>query len=301
MTQAAKTETAMARDGKNKRLGRGLAALIGEDVGEDTALKQAREFRRVPIEFLHANPNNPRKNFSSEELDELAASIARKGLLQPILVRPAGTEDNRFEIVAGERRWRAAQKAAQHDVPVVIRDLNDAEALEIAIVENVQRTDLNPIEEAEGYTRLIEGFDYSQKQLAKAIGKSRSHIANTMRLLKLDDELKAYLRDGQLTAGHARALLASDQPDALAENIIKNNLTVRDAERLSAPAGGKGRKTGRKKSKDADTLSLEKNLSDNLGLKVEINDRRGKGGELKIVYRTLEQLDDICTRLLGMR
>lgn len=290
----------MANTKNTKRLGRGLAALIGDDTSEDASVESARSFRRVPIEFLKPNPNNPRKNFNTEDLEDLSNSIRQKGLLQPIVVRPVKDTGDDYEIVAGERRWRAAQQAALHDVPILIRELTDAEALEIAIVENVQRSDLNPIEEAEGYSKLLDQFNYSQKQLAKMVGKSRSHIANTLRLTKLPEKVRGYLVDGQLTAGHARTLVSSDQPEALAEQIIRAGMTVRDAERITQKKPKTAKTANGREPKDADTIALERNLSQTLGLAVDISDRKGVG-ELRIRYRSLEQLDEICTRLLRLK
>ena len=216
---------------ERSRLGRGLAALIG-DVGDETAvLDRARGGqRRVPIEFVRANPRNPRRHFNDEELAELAASIGEKGILQPILVRGVSNKANMFEIVAGERRWRAAQKAGLREVPVLIMEIGDREALEIAIVENVQRADLNPLEESAGYESLMDEFKYSQADLARVVGKSRSHVANTLRLQKLPGSVKRYLADGRLTAGHARALLAHEDPEGLAKMIVEHGLSVREAE-----------------------------------------------------------------------
>jgi ParB family chromosome partitioning protein len=287
-----------------RRLGRGLAALIGDEVTEDAAVETARAYRKVPIEFLRANPNNPRKTFNDEELVELANSIKSKGLLQPIVVRTIEGDNNRFEIVAGERRWRAAQQAALHDVPILVHELNDAEALEVAIIENVQRADLNPIEEADGYQRLIDHFNYTQQQLADVVSKSRSHIANTLRLVKLPEQVQTYLRDGKLTAGHARTLVASDAPIVLANEIINSGLSVRDAERITQkPSTPKADRPAKSHAvpKDPDTIALECNLSQTLGLSVEIVDRGKTGGQLRINYRTLEQLDDVCARLLRIR
>jgi ParB family chromosome partitioning protein len=293
----------MAMAEERSRLGRGLAALIG-DVGEESAaIDRARGQKRVPIEYIRANPKNPRKQFDSEELDNLSASIREKGILQPILVRPVSGKKDTYEIVAGERRWRAAQRAGVHDVPITLLEINDKEALEIAIVENVQRSDLNPLEEAAGYENLIEQFRYSQNDLAKVVGKSRSHIANTMRLLKLPNSVKKYLSEGKLTAGHARALLAHDDPEKLAKAIVDGGgINVRDLEALTpnerksskAKSGGKI-----KPAKSADVRSLEKKLVDQLGMAVAINNR-GSKGEMKIKYKSLEQLDALC-RKLGVR
>ncbi len=292
----------MAKEQTKKRLGRGLAALIGDDLAEDNAVETARTYRQVPIEFIEANDRNPRKSFSSDEIDELANSVREKGVLQPIVVRPSPVHEGRFEIVAGERRWRAAQRASLHEVPVLVKDLDDGEALEIAIVENVQRSDLNPIEEAEGYRELISHYDYTQEQLAKVIGKSRSHIANTMRLTNLPDTVIDHLRKGSLTAGHARALLANGvSAEALAERIVGEGLSVRETERLAGAAKPNGKKrASASKEKDADTLALEKSLTDTLGLAVTVEHKGDKGGEIRIRYSTLEQLDDICRRLSNL-
>ncbi|MGL4285391.1 MAG: ParB/RepB/Spo0J family partition protein [Phreatobacter sp.] len=290
----------MAEEAARSRLGRGLAALIG-DVGEETAaIDRVRATRKVPIEFIRANPRNPRRMFKDEELQELADSIRERGIIQPIVVRSvAGTADA-FEIVAGERRWRASQLAGLHEVPIHLVEVGDREALELAIIENVQRADLNPLEEALGYNELIEQFGYSQTDMAKVIGKSRSHVANTLRLLKLSDSVQNYLRDGQLTAGHARALLAHDDPERMAADIVERGLNVRQVEALAQEQAeqrsGRLPKQRERVEKDTDTKALEKALSDALGMIVTV-DHRGSGGELKIRYKSLEQLDDICRRL----
>jgi ParB family chromosome partitioning protein len=292
----------MAEEAPRSRLGRGLAALIGDAGDESGAIDRARGQRRVPIEFLRPNPRNPRRHFNDMELDELSTSIRAKGILQPILVRAVSGAADAYEIIAGERRWRAAQRAGLHDVPVLLLEIGDKEALEIAIIENVQRADLNPLEEAMGYDSLIEQFSYAQADLAKIVGKSRSHIANTLRLMKLPDSVKRYLAEGKLTAGHARALLASDNPEALARQIIEKGLNVRDVEALAgaqAEARGKTAKRRPRGAKSADVRALEKKLSEILGLQVEIN-HRASGGDLRIRYRTLEQLDAVC-RKLGVR
>jgi ParB family chromosome partitioning protein len=284
------------------RLGRGLAALIG-DVGDETAaIERARGQRRVPIEFLHPNPRNPRKHYAEEELEELASSIREKGILQPILVRTQAGAADAYEIVAGERRWRAAQRAGLHDVPIQLMEISDREALEIAIVENVQRTDLNPLEEAGGYEALTKQFDYGPADIARVVGKSRSHVANTLRLLNLPKSVQRYLLDGKLTAGHARALLAHDDPEAMARAIIEKSLNVREVEALAqerAATRGRPPRQRPRRAKDADTAALEKQLSDVLGLVVQIS-HRGSGGELRIRYKSLEQLDALCRRL-GVR
>jgi ParB family chromosome partitioning protein len=292
-------ETPMADDAARSRLGRGLAALIG-DVGAEsqTAPDRARNQRKVPIEFLHANPRNPRKTFPETELDEFAASIGKRGIIQPIVVRPRGAEH--FEIIAGERRWRAAQRAGLHDVPVVVVEVSDAEALELAIIENVQRSDLNAIEEAAGYQALMNEYNHSQDDVATIVGKSRSHIANMLRLLKLSDAIKAHVIAGTLSAGHARALVGQPNADQLAEDIIKRGLNVRQVEDM-ARRDGKAqarfvRRTGEMR-KDTDTEALEKRLSDTLGLRITIEHRPTGGGTLVVSYRSLEQLDDVVRRL----
>ncbi|NVK33568.1 MAG: ParB/RepB/Spo0J family partition protein [Rhodobacteraceae bacterium] len=299
----------MAEDSnKNKRLGRGLAALIGDSAIQEPATTERaaiqRDSRKVPIEHLVPNPRNPRKTFAEKDLADLSESLKAKGIVQPILVRPSASNPNRFEIIAGERRWRAAQRAGLHEAPVVIRDVTDQEALELAIIENVQRADLNPIEEAMGYGQLTAEFSYSQGELAKVIGKSRSHVANTMRLLKLPNSVKDYLSEGLLTAGHARALITIEDPAAFADFIVEKNLTVRETEKLAQDpealerllSGAKPETV--KKEKDADTKALEKRLSDFLGLKVSVGHKPGKeSGDLKIKYTSLEQLDEICRKL----
>ena len=282
-----------------RRLGRGLAALIGEEPKEEAVAEAGpKSLRLVPIEFLHANPNNPRKTFKEEELEDLTRSIREKGLLQPIVVRTKG-EATRFEIVAGERRWRAAQRAGVHEVPVIVRELSDGEALEVALIENIQRADLNALEEARGYQQLMDQFAYTQQQLADALGKSRSHIANTLRLQSLPAEIKSYIEEGRLTAGHARSLIAAENPAKLAQEIIALGLSVRDAEKLSRTNGGQpaGRSGGPASRADPSTRALEQALSDATGLKVEIDDKGKQGGRVVIHYKTLEQLDEVCLRL----
>jgi len=288
----------MPDDGRS-RLGRGLAALIG-DVGEETKTgERPRGQRRVPIEFLKPNPRNPRRNFSESELDELAASVRERGVIQPIVVRPVRGAADAFEIIAGERRWRAAQRAGLRDVPIVALDVSDGEALELAIIENVQRTDLNAIEEAEGYQRLASEFDHNQEEIAKIVGKSRSHVANTMRLLKLSDPVKAYIHSGKLTAGHARMLVGQPNAEEFAEDIVARGLNVRQVEALARKSGAeqaKELKPKRRTGKDANTVALEKRVSDALGLQVSV-DHRGGWGVLHIHYSNLEQLDEVLKRL----
>jgi ParB family chromosome partitioning protein len=282
---------------QKRRLGRGLAALIGDDTTEEAVVQDVRSLRHVPIEFLHPNPNNPRKHFADGDLEELTKSIREKGLLQPLVVRQRGNGE--YEIVAGERRWRAAQRAGIHEVPVLIRDLSDGEALEIALIENIQRADLNALEEARAYQQLTDQFNYTQQQLADSVGKSRSHIANTIRLLTLPESVRRHIENGALTAGHARALVATDSPQQLAEKIIQLGMTVREAEGLSrSEAEAKGRPVAIKAQKDADTLALERQVSEALGLKVEIANKGRNGGALTVRYTTLEQLDDVCNRLV---
>ena len=284
-----------------RRLGRGLAALIGEEIHDEVPTSQpigpageALGLRAVPIAFIQPSPNNPRKIFGEEELADLARSLREKGLLQPLVVRPIAADQ--YELVAGERRWRAAQRAGLHEVPVLIRDLTDGEALEIALIENIQRADLNPLEEARAYGQLMEQFSYTQQQLAESLGKSRSHIANTLRLLNLPDEVRRQIEEGRLTAGHARALVATDSPADLAQQIIALGLSVREAEQLSRED-----KTKKKEptAKDANVAMLERQLSEATGLKIEISDRGLKGGTLTISYKNTDQLDVVCRKLGG--
>ena len=290
----------MAEETHRSRLGRGLASLIG-DVGADNepAHQQARGQRRVPIEFLKANPRNPRRMFSDTELGELASSIRERGIIQPIVVRTVRGATDSFEIIAGERRWRAAQRAGLHDVPIIVHETSDAEALELAIIENVQRADLNPLEEAMGYQALADEYKYTQDDIARTVGKSRSHVANTLRLLKLPEAVKAYINAGKLTAGHARALVGLPDPEPIAREIVERGLNVRDVESLAqqrASSAGKPKKQRQRAAKDVDTLAVEKRLSDALGLTVTI-ETRGEGGVVQIKYRELDQLDDVIRRL----
>ena len=280
-----------------KRLGRGLAALIGDDVTEESVVEAARGLKMVAVADLSPNPHNPRRSFNEAELEELARSISERGVLQPIVARPAG-EPGRYEIVAGERRWRAAQKAGVHEIPVVVRDLSESEALEVALIENIQRSDLNALEEALGYSQLMEQFGYTQQQLADTLGKSRSHIANTLRLLNLPDDVKEMIRNGEISAGHARTLIATDDPSTLAKKIAKLGLSVREAEKLSRERSkASGTKKKAQKEKNADVRALEQELEAALGLTVEITDKGRAGGRLTITYRTLAQLEDVCRRL----
>lgn len=282
------------------RLGKGLAALIG-DTSMESGSGRDRAQRTVPIEFVRANPLNPRKNFAESELEELATSIREKGIIQPLVVRPKADMPDVYEIIAGERRWRAAQRAGLHDVPIVVVQAGDKEALELAIIENVQRADLNPLEEAAGYEQLMEQFAYVQADLAKVVGKSRSHVANTMRLTKLPDGVKSLVGAGDLSAGHARALLAVKDPDSVAKRIVAQGLTVRDVERIAQSEAAEGvpaeAKTPTRLRKDADTRALEKALTEVTGLEVTIDHKAGGGGKVSIRYVTLEQLDALCRRL----
>ena len=297
-------------------LGRGLSALIGDaaptpvavtpsaDSGQSVPKAADSGLRYVGIDELKAGAFQPRKNFAKEELDALAASVEKSGVLQPLLVRPC---DDGFEIIAGERRWRAAQQARLHQVPVIVQPVNDVTALEIGLVENVQRADLNPVEEAEGYQRLIDEFAYTQAELAETIGKSRSHIANLLRLSGAPSVIRQALIDGALSMGHARALLGLQNPEkhaaALIKQIVKSGMSVRAVEKLVAAQSaimGKGATATRRgaSEKSADTRQLEKQLADALGLAVALDDKGKKGGELRIGYKTLEQLDGLMARLL---
>jgi ParB family chromosome partitioning protein len=291
-----------ARPVENRpRLGRGLAALLGDAGDEAAGNDRGRGARKTPIEFLRPNPRNPRKNFDEADLEDLAASIKERGVIQPVLVRAIPRVADAYEIVAGERRWRAAQRAGLHEIPIVVVEAGDREALELAIVENVQRTDLNALEEAAGYAQLSADYSYSHNDIARIIGKSRSHIANTLRLMKLPDFARSLLASGQISAGHGRALLAVADPDATARAILNEGLTVRDVERLSrepeSAAPGGGAPTLRKPAEtDPDTLALEHSLSVALGTSVSIR-HRGEMGEVRIKFKSLEQLDDVCRRL----
>ncbi|WFR95193.1 ParB/RepB/Spo0J family partition protein [Rhizobium tumorigenes] len=294
----------MNDDQSKRRLGRGLAALIGEmdqsaPVGD--AKPTINPDRLVPIEFISRNPKNPRRTFNEADLQDLASSIRQHGIVQPVVVRTVSS--GRYEIIAGERRWRAAQLSGLIEIPVIVRDVDDKTALEIAIVENVQRADLNPLEEALGYDQLIAEHGYTQNDLGEIIGKSRSHVANSLRLLKLPEPVRDMLSSGALSAGHARALVSTSDAAGLARTIVARGMSVRDAERLAQndikaqndprPAGA------RKDDKDSDTLALERTLTDTLGLDVTIA-HKGSGGQVRISYKSLEQLEEIC-RLLERR
>jgi len=289
-------EAKMADEHRRHGLGRGLSALIGDDVPVAPKAVEApgKNPRTVPVAFLRPNKFQPRKTFVAEELQDLANSIREKGVLQPILVRPVAGEANAYEIVAGERRWRASQMAKLHDVPVVVREMSDGESLELAIIENVQREDLNAIEEAAAYHELMDRFSYTQDRVAQEVGKSRPHIANTLRLLKLPESVKAMVRDGRLTAGHARTLIGAPDAEARAKAIVDSALNVREAEQRSSTKSGR---SAGGSAKDPDTRALEASVSNMLGLKVQIVDKGKKGGELRVEYRTLEQLDDVIRRL----
>jgi ParB family chromosome partitioning protein len=282
-------------------LGRGLAALIG-DVGAENSAERPRGQRRVPTASLRPNARNPRRLFADAELDELAASLRERGIIQPIVVRQVRGAGDNFEIVAGERRWRAAQRAKLHDVPVVVIEATDAEALQLAIIENVQRTDLNPLEEADGYRALMEEFSHNQDEIANFIGKSRSHVANT--LLKLSDRIKDYINTGKLSAGHARMLIGHPDAEELAEQIVVRGLNVRQVEAIAreAPKAAKSnaRAAQARAARNADTAALEKRLADALGLAVSI-EHRERGGTLVIRYRSLDQLDEVVRRLEAKR
>jgi ParB family chromosome partitioning protein len=290
-----------------QRLGRGLSALLG---GAETiaAATRARGPQKIPIEFLRPNPRNPRQNFGTDSLNELAASIKEKGILQPILARPLAGNPQAYEIIAGERRWRAAQRAGLHEVPIVSFEADDSQALELAIIENVQRTDLDPLEEAAGYQRLGDEFGYTQADLAKIIGKSRSHLSNSLRLLALPESVQALLREGKISVGHARALLVSPDPDALAQKIAAQGLSVREAEKRAeavpvsvAPGGkekGAQKQTGAEE-KPADTRAMEKILMEQLGMKVTITHHAGEAGEVLVRFKTLDQLEFLSRRLRG--
>jgi ParB family transcriptional regulator, chromosome partitioning protein len=290
----------MAEDATRSRLGRGLAALIGE-VAAESSIERPRGQRRLPTDSLRPNARNPRRSFAAAELDELAASLRERGIIQPIVVRPVRGAADIYEIIAGERRWRAAQRAGLHEVPVVIIEASDEEALQLAIIENVQRADLNPLEEAEGYRALIRDFSHSQDDVARMVGKSRSHVANTLRLQTLPDRVKEHIQAGRLDAGHARALVGHHDAERLAEDIVSGGLNVRQVEAM-ARATGKRANTrangGRsaKAEKNANLIALEKRISDALGLLVKIADR-GRGGVLSIRYRSHDQLDEVL-RLL---
>ena len=293
----------MSRFDKKRGLGRGLSALMADVdlAGSSDTPSEPNATRLVPVEKLHPNPDQPRRQFDEEKLADLTASVAEKGVIQPLIVRSHPTRDGEFEIVAGERRWRAAQRAQIHDVPVITRDFDDLEVIEVAIIENIQRADLNPIEEAAGYQQLIERFGHTQEQMATALGKSRSHITNLLRLLKLPDQIKADVQQGLLSMGHARALLAAENPVDLAKQVIAKGLSVRETERLAKQSGTLTEskpKSSQSQDKDADTRALEGDLSAQLGVAVSIAHKAGaESGKLVLSYKNFEQLDDLCRKL----
>jgi ParB family chromosome partitioning protein len=282
------------------RLGRGLAALLGDGVNEQLSNSKLGGARSVPIEFLRPNPRNPRRSFADEDIEELTASIRERGVIQPVLVRAIAGVSDAYEIIAGERRWRAAQRAGRHEIPILLMDVSDRESLELAIIENVQRTDLNPLEEASGYEQLASDHGYGPTEIAKIVGKSRSHISNTMRLAKLPTHSRDLVASGAISAGHARALLAVDDPDATADRIVKHGMTVRDVEKLSAKLV-RSVKTETTASRgvtlrNADTRAIEERIGMIIGTEVKIS-QSGEQGAIKISFHSLDQFDDICRRL----
>jgi ParB family chromosome partitioning protein len=305
---------------RQRGLGRGLSALISDsDAPPDTAkggrARRAEEASAPPpaaapatepgpptevaIELLRRNPEQPRRTFSEPDIEDLAASVKEKGVLQPILVRPAPGAPGEWQIVAGERRWRAAQRAGLRVVPVLVRELDDLEVLEVAIIENVQRSDLNAIEEAMGYKALLERFGRTQDSVAQSVGKSRSHVANTLRLLQLPDDVQQHLAAGRLSAGHARAIATANDPSGLARRIVEDGLNVRQAEALAKARPPEAKAVrGAKRGRNADIQDLEQNLEESLGLGVEIRDEGNGQGEMRLKYASLEQLDDLCRRLM---
>jgi ParB family transcriptional regulator, chromosome partitioning protein len=290
---------------ERKGLGRGLSALLADvnPVGDSETSRGGEgssPTMTLPIERLHPNPNQPRRSFPEAELDDLAASVREKGVIQPLIVRPHPEKPDQYEIVAGERRWRAAQKAQLHELPVLVRSLTDTEVLELAIVENIQRSDLNPLDEALGYRQLMDRFGHTQERLGEALGKSRSHIANLLRLLTLPEPVLSYLREGRLTAGHARALVTANDPTALARQVVQKSLSVRETEALvrrgASPTATPA--PARKISRDADTVALEQDLTAKLGLPVLIRHLPGaQRGEIRICYGSLDELDGLCQLL----
>ncbi len=291
----------MSRRPERKGLGKGLSALLGDVAAPTAEAPKQAGTSTVPIDLIRANPDQPRRHFPKDELEELAASIRERGVIQPVVLRPDPGRNGGYQLVAGERRWRAAQIAGVHELPAVVRDLDDREVLELAIIENVQRADLNPIEEAAAYQQLAHKFGYSQEELARVMGKSRSHIANALRLLNLPEPVLDMLRDGTLSAGHARALINAPDPVALARKAIAEGWSVRDVERHAREVTGRGnRRTAAPppSSKDADTAALESDLSAAIGMRVAIgHDQKSGGGEVRIRYRTLEELDNLCQKL----
>lgn len=287
---------------ERRGLGRGLSALMADVASADDG-RAKRPDMLVPIELIEPNPDQPRRDFPPDALEELAASIREKGIIQPLIVRNNPRKAVGYEIVAGERRWRAAQLAQLHDVPVLVREVSDTELLELAIIENIQRADLNPVEEAMGYRQLMDRFGHTQEKMAEVLSKSRSYIANLLRLLTLPEAVLGWLREGKLTAGHARALITTENPVELAKTVIAQGLSVRETERLAqTPAKAKGKSgTGRRSERDADTRALEQDLSANLRMKVVIDHKGHDGGHLNITYSSLEQLDELCQLLSQVR
>ncbi len=283
----------MTTKSPRKGLGKGLSALLGDDPVQ--ASKTTRAVDTVSLTDIEPNPDQPRKRFTPDEIASLAASIREKGILQPILVRPNPREGVRYEIVAGERRWRAAQQAALHEVPVLVETFSDTEALEVALIENIQRVDLNPMEEAESYSRLIDAHGYTQEQLAEGVSKSRSHIANTLRLMKLPVKVCDALRSGDLSAGHARALVGHPEADVIAREIIAQGLSVRETEQRVS-AGKRVRQKTESVAKDTDTVALEGDLGAALKARVTIRHGTGGNGVIQIAYKSLDQLDELCER-----
>ena len=286
-------------------LGRGLSALMADvDLSRSAPSGEGRDRTMVPIEQLTANPDQPRRHFDPDSLQELAASLKSRGVLQPLIVRPHPKDPGIYQIVAGERRWRAAQMAQLHEMPVIIRDMSDTEVLEVAIIENIQRADLNAIEEAASFRQLMDRFGHTQERLAEALNKSRSHIANLLRLLSLPDQVQDLVKEGRMSAGHARALITSDNPAALARRVIEKGLSVRETEEMvrkhAVPATRGGRKSPPSQEKDADTRALEADLSAHLQMAVRISHASG-AGEVVIAYTDLEQLDKLCQILGGDR
>lgn len=289
----------MAEKPRKMGLGRGLSALMADVDVTSAAAPQSTQ--TVPVEQITANPDQPRRAFDPEALAELAASLKSRGVLQPLIVRPHPREPGIYQIVAGERRWRAAQIAQLHDLPVIIRDMTDTEVLEIALIENIQRADLNPIEEAASFRQLMERFGHTQEQLAEALDKSRSHISNLLRLLNLPDQVQGFVRDGKLSAGHARALITTPDPVGLARRVIERGLSVRETEALAKQASAP-RPTPASRSKpekDADTRALEADLGAQLKMRVQIEHAGHDGGRLTVTYRDLDQLDRLCQLLSG--
>lgn len=285
-------------------LGRGLSALMA-DVDLTSPAPSNRDQTVLPIEQITANPDQPRRNFEPDALQELAASLKNRGVLQPLIVRPHPRDEGLYQIVAGERRWRAAQMAQLHELPVIIRELDDTEVLEVAIIENIQRADLNVIEEAASFRQLMDRFGHTQEKLAEALNKSRSHIANLLRLLTLPDQIQDWVKEGKLTAGHARALITAPNAVQLARRVMDRNMSVRETEEMVRKLGQKepekAKSPARKTEKDADTRALEADLSAHLKMKISINHQGEKGGQLMIAYEDLEQLEQLCQILGGDR